>query len=368
MRDKTRKLAEQYGDRFATDARNLFRGKTFWATGRMEGIDVDLKEIITKNGGVYEQYGFRSVSHVIASNVALSNQNWKKLLGGRRSYKSYYLVTPQWILDSVEAGKCLRESDYLPECIRDSGTLDQFFNGTPSLVGAQEYKCAAGSNSGVLPSLIARPNESYKRIIRADAYHPSDVSSVVDEFCYEFLNCKKSLMRRAFISIYQADSIIVFGLSVELLRLSLADALVAELQGRDLIGVEKISLSVYEGVEVGRELRIVPLDTDPPPSVFNNHILDLFHHLRDADEDSMPPGLDKVLIQGSTAVNAIIIDVLNHHISARRADLARDLLLRLGHLVSRLGRNRELQEWYDEIYKSAQDIFKWHNEGMRLRI
>lgn len=117
MRDKTLKLAGQFDIRFAKKS-DIFFGKTFWSTGRIEGIDFDIKQAITENGGTYEQYGLRNVSHIIASNVALSNQNWKKLIGGRFAQKSYCLVTPQWLDDSIKAGKALLESDYLPECLR----------------------------------------------------------------------------------------------------------------------------------------------------------------------------------------------------------------------------------------------------------
>ncbi len=368
MRDKTRKLMDQYDERYATGDRHLFQGKTFWATGRMEGIDVDLKEVITTNGGIYEQYGFRSVSHVIASNVALSNQNWKKILSGRRSYKSYYLVTPQWILDSIEAGKCLRESDYLPECIRQSGTLDVFLHGSVATHTSQGEDLSLDDMNSASTSSGTGSSNLCKRVLRADIYEPYDTSTVVDEFCLEFFNLKSPLLRKAFVTIHHSDFINVFGLSPELLRLSLAEALLAQLQCHEWVGVSRVSLSVYEGPDPGRELRILPLDADPPPSVFNNHILNLTNKLRGADEDNVSQVVESVLAHGSTAINAIFIDTLNHHISTNRGDLARILLMELGFIIDKTEPNIEMKEWYHEIYKTAQDIFKWYNNGMCLQV
>ena len=70
MRDKALKLREQLRREYGPND-GVFNGLTFWQTGRTDGVDV--KKLVTQHGGQFEQYGLRSVSHIIASNVATSN-------------------------------------------------------------------------------------------------------------------------------------------------------------------------------------------------------------------------------------------------------------------------------------------------------
>ncbi|CAE8692487.1 unnamed protein product [Polarella glacialis] len=84
MVEKNRKLKEQFAvaAKASEDAEAssetakpaIFRGLTFWMTGRTCIPDQELKRMIVEHGGVYEQYGFTRVSHIIADNLAAGNQ------------------------------------------------------------------------------------------------------------------------------------------------------------------------------------------------------------------------------------------------------------------------------------------------------
>ena len=127
MRDKAEKLRERLRIEFSSSiAGKLFQGLSFWQTGRTDGVDV--KKLVTENGGQFEQYGFRSVSHIIATNVATSNQQWQKLLGGGVNGRSFHIVTPQWLVDCISQGKRLSEKLYLPEVLRNPSSLKHFFS------------------------------------------------------------------------------------------------------------------------------------------------------------------------------------------------------------------------------------------------
>lgn len=52
--------------------------------------------------GVYEQYGFTHVTHVIADNLASGNQTWAQL---KRRTKRVNVVTSSWVMDCVKESR-----------------------------------------------------------------------------------------------------------------------------------------------------------------------------------------------------------------------------------------------------------------------
>ena len=52
--------------------------------------------------GVYEQYGFTHVTHVIADNLAAGNQTWAQL---KKRSKRVNVVTSTWVMDCVKEGR-----------------------------------------------------------------------------------------------------------------------------------------------------------------------------------------------------------------------------------------------------------------------
>jgi hypothetical protein len=112
MSDKSNKLREQYNQTYTVKS-DLFQGLTFWQTGR--SFEIDVKKLVSEHGGIYEQYGLRKVTHIIAQTVATSNQQWRALLHGGLNKRTFKIAKPQWILDSIKEGRKLNETDYLPE-------------------------------------------------------------------------------------------------------------------------------------------------------------------------------------------------------------------------------------------------------------
>ena len=124
MSDKAKKLRDQLDAQYEGDqVSSLFAGLTFWQTGRTQGIDI--KKHVTIHGGRFEQYGFRRVTHIIATNIATSNQQWRALLGGGLNSRKFHIVTPDWVLDSIREGKRLPEGKYLPDSLK--GKISEMF-------------------------------------------------------------------------------------------------------------------------------------------------------------------------------------------------------------------------------------------------
>eukprot|EP00931_Biecheleriopsis_adriatica_P105291 TRINITY_DN79853_c0_g1_i1.p1 TRINITY_DN79853_c0_g1~~TRINITY_DN79853_c0_g1_i1.p1 ORF type:complete len:620 (-),score=116.18 TRINITY_DN79853_c0_g1_i1:37-1896(-) len=131
MVEKNRKLKEQFAaaalSSSATSAgeaaKSIFQGLSFWMTGRTCLPDQELKRLIVENGGVYEQYGFTRVSHIIADNLAAGNQTWGEL---KRRMKRGHVVTSSWVLDSIKEGRRLPETRYMPKCLAASTSMLSF--------------------------------------------------------------------------------------------------------------------------------------------------------------------------------------------------------------------------------------------------
>ena len=361
MRDKTVKLAGQFDDRY-NGRSTIFANKTFWSTGRIEGIDFDIKQAITEHGGVYEQYGFRNVSHIIASNVALSNQNWKKLLGGRFASKSYCLVTPRWLEDSIAAGKALPESDYVPECIRVAGNLDSFLADTTG----------SASESPVQQRILSEPfsmhqpsNHDRQRVLRVDMPNPRDSESVTEHFCYEFLSAPYPVGRRGYLTVAHMGSVNLFSLDFSSHNVSLLDALTAELDAREWSGVAKVSLSMYPCEPGVRPLLIFPIANDLPPSARNARMHALVAALTQSCEDSVESAITDIVIEAGICANAILLDAVNSLIALRRLDSARDILRTLKKLAN-TSSDPNSRLWVESLLDKSQYAFRWTNHGLQL--
>lgn len=135
MLEKSRKLKEQFGasaPKVADDDPSvpaqppIFRSLTFWMTGRTCVPDQQLKQLIVAHGGIYEQYGFTKVSHIIADNLALGNQTWREL---KSRVKRGHIVTSAWVLDCIREGRRIPEARYMPKCLETGPTMLSFFGG-----------------------------------------------------------------------------------------------------------------------------------------------------------------------------------------------------------------------------------------------
>lgn len=108
MADKRRKLDEQITGEFEKGSVSwIFVGLSFYATGRSTLLsDIEIRKLITENGGTYDQYGYRSVHYVVADNLSLGNQNWKKYCE-RPDRKSFKVVTTAWLVACAQAKSLL---------------------------------------------------------------------------------------------------------------------------------------------------------------------------------------------------------------------------------------------------------------------
>eukprot|EP00929_Paragymnodinium_shiwhaense_P057339 TRINITY_DN2869_c2_g1_i1.p1 TRINITY_DN2869_c2_g1~~TRINITY_DN2869_c2_g1_i1.p1 ORF type:complete len:932 (-),score=278.22 TRINITY_DN2869_c2_g1_i1:173-2896(-) len=134
MQEKQRKLKDQFAavaEQRSSDAASrgeeakpaIFKGLTFWMTGRTCIADSELKRLIFEHGGTYEQYGFTRVSHIIADNLASGNQSWREL---RKRTKRGNVVTSSWVMDCVKEGKRLPEHRYMPKVLEAASTMLNF--------------------------------------------------------------------------------------------------------------------------------------------------------------------------------------------------------------------------------------------------
>ena len=288
MRDKTKKLAGQFDDRYNKKSQ-VFEGKTFWSTGRLLDFEFDLKQLITENGGVYEQYGLRNVSHIIASNLALSNQNWKKLLGGKFTSKSYCVVKPQWIVDSLKAGKCLPEGEYLPDCIKIKGTITDFLNDQPrDLVMHSDTRTESYADS-------SHPNSM--NIIKLVIENPRDGLSLAEELCFELLSSNYQFAKRGYVTINVSGTINT--LVLDLKQSCVSDALISELSKQDWTGVDFAALCLFK-CEVGDSpVDILPTQKEIHPSSIAARITNLTSALVGADEDTLEAVVVRVLYEAA---------------------------------------------------------------------
>ena len=130
MVEKNRKLKEQFAAAAQAGSEGasktaIFHGLSFWMTGRTCLPDQELKRIIVEHGGVYEQYGFTHVTHVIADNLASGNQTWAQL---KRRTKRVNVVTSNWIMDCVKEGRRIPEIRYMPACLSSASSMLSFMD------------------------------------------------------------------------------------------------------------------------------------------------------------------------------------------------------------------------------------------------
>eukprot|EP01054_Gregarina_sp_Poly1_P000584 Gregarina_sp_Poly_1__583@NODE_1139_length_4971_cov_35_431688_g785_i0_p2_GENE_NODE_1139_length_4971_cov_35_431688_g785_i0NODE_1139_length_4971_cov_35_431688_g785_i0_p2_ORF_typecomplete_len470_score64_07BRCT_2/PF16589_5/6_4e14BRCT/PF00533_26/1_9e06LIG3_BRCT/PF16759_5/0_00096LIG3_BRCT/PF16759_5/1_3e04RTT107_BRCT_5/PF16770_5/0_21Barttin/PF15462_6/0_43NESP55/PF06390_12/0_99_NODE_1139_length_4971_cov_35_431688_g785_i032614670 len=114
---KNERVKLQLVEKAADRKSNLFEGCRFQIDGRTRILDSELKLIIVEHGGEYLYWEPRRVTHFIADNLAMGNQRWRKLRFKRST--SVHYITSAWVLDSVKAGKRMKENEYAPQCLSE---------------------------------------------------------------------------------------------------------------------------------------------------------------------------------------------------------------------------------------------------------
>lgn len=112
MAAKKAKLEEQFQEaaqnEFA-EASSLFNGIAIFVNGYTNPSADELKPLMMAHGGIYHHYlRTHSTTHMIASNLPYS-----KIIQYRKAQNPKPLCKPEWITDSIRAGKVLDHRDYL---------------------------------------------------------------------------------------------------------------------------------------------------------------------------------------------------------------------------------------------------------------
>ncbi|KRZ74187.1 DNA repair protein REV1 [Trichinella papuae] len=110
MSSKKEKLAKQFeeSDFQSEPKKNIFAGISVYVNGYTDPPADQLKRLILQYGGKYDLYNSMKITHVIAS--VLPHVKIKKLVGSEK------IMKPNWILDSIAAGRLLPENDYRLYC------------------------------------------------------------------------------------------------------------------------------------------------------------------------------------------------------------------------------------------------------------
>lgn len=357
------KLSDQFEQRYSRKS-VIFEGMTFWSTGRMEDVNFDLRKLIIENGGIYEQYGLRSVSHIIASNVALSNQNWKKLLGGKFAKMPFKLVIPQWITHSIEAGKALPESDFLPECLRMKDSIERYFEVDEKATNGRELSMSVVL-SDVESPYIESMKESDNRVMRINYDHPSNSVSVTEELCCECLQLSLTFKRKGHINIVASGTVSVFNLNFDDSGTSLAEALFEELRDKDWDGVTKVSLSLYEDTTQCGTLSIFPSRRETSPDSIYTIVTSLSGMLYHSNEDTLKENLLLIMKTSGIFAETILMDSYTKLLKSRKLDVAAGLALHVQKIASNTKEIAVLQ-WTERFSAKALLAFSHENNGANL--
>lgn len=109
---KKAKLEEQFDERAKaefSDPTTLFNGIAIFVNGYTNPTADELKRLMMAHGGIYHHYlRPHTTTHLIASNLP-----YTKIVAYRKAQKPLPLCKPEWITDSIKAGKVLDYRDYL---------------------------------------------------------------------------------------------------------------------------------------------------------------------------------------------------------------------------------------------------------------
>lgn len=360
MKDKNLKLSRQFRQPYSFESA-LFSGKTFWSTGRLEGFDMDIKELIMNNGGTYEQYGLRKVSHIIASNLAVSNQNWKKLLGGKFASKPYCVVTPQWVTESIRANRCMPEYDFLPECISRHGSLESFLR--ESSGPTRNLKLAECVNDNTLKVSVAP--EPVCAVVRVEITFPTDAASVVEEFCSELFESPYEFYGRVYVTTARRNSVTINCLNRRDSRTSLSESLLDELKGINWDEVLRIAITLHTSESEAMAMDIVPTDSRVHPGSITGRISSLNQELTRTSVDVMSKKIAHILREAGPCAHNIILDAFTSLVRRRQLDVAEHLLQAISQERDRTP-EKHSANWLGWVCLSMRRIFRIYNNGSSL--
>lgn len=112
MAAKKAKLQEQFcntASKEFKESSKLFEGVAIFVNGYTDPTSDELRRLMMMHGGIYHHYMRPKITtHIIASNLPYS-----KIMLYRKSQNPIPICKPQWIIDSIAAGKILNFQNYL---------------------------------------------------------------------------------------------------------------------------------------------------------------------------------------------------------------------------------------------------------------
>ncbi|XP_023315585.1 DNA repair protein REV1 [Trichogramma pretiosum] len=127
MTAKKAKLEEQFQEaaqsEFAEPTSNIFNGIAIFVNGYTNPTADELKRLMMDHGGIYHHYlRSKTTTHMIASNLP-----YTKIVSYRKAQNPLPLCKPEWITDSIKAGKLLDYRKYLlySQCTESQPSLFQ---------------------------------------------------------------------------------------------------------------------------------------------------------------------------------------------------------------------------------------------------
>ncbi|KAL2718327.1 DNA repair protein Rev1 isoform X1 [Vespula squamosa] len=112
MEAKKAKLEEQFNEEAKKehkDASNLFQGIAIFVNGYTDPTADELRQLMMSHGGIYHHYMRSKITtHIIASNLPYS-----KIVMYKKAKCPMPVCKPEWITDSIKAGKVLNYKNYL---------------------------------------------------------------------------------------------------------------------------------------------------------------------------------------------------------------------------------------------------------------
>ncbi|XP_011495357.1 PREDICTED: DNA repair protein REV1 [Ceratosolen solmsi marchali] len=186
MEAKKCKLEEQFQEaakQECTNVSTLFNGIAIFVNGYTNPSAEELKRIMMSHGGIYHHYlRSKGTTHMIASNLPYS-----KIIAYRKARNPLPLCKPEWITDSIQAGKVLDFRKYL--------LYSQCTDSQPSIVAQMLKKTKSDTRSDAkqnVESAKLTTNKDIQSQIQGTSKEqiPSGISNCTKnpEFLTEFYN------------------------------------------------------------------------------------------------------------------------------------------------------------------------------------
>ncbi|KAJ1901166.1 deoxycytidyl transferase [Kickxella alabastrina] len=140
---RKRKLAEQAKQRAVNAPKydHIFDGVVFHINGYTQPSHYELKLILIERGGQFLHYLSKTqVTHIIASGLAMSKE---------KEFRNYKVVRPEWVVDSVKAGKQLAWHKY--------ALIGQGNTGLPAVKSSYDDNMSSLADTDCSRDVLGRP-------------------------------------------------------------------------------------------------------------------------------------------------------------------------------------------------------------------